>query len=195
MLNFNSYYRYMLNKINLFIKEKKKKFINWDFYTRQNKLYVKFRLKKYKLKKYINSSMDILEIGSNKGTIANILSKNCKSYTCIEPLNKSKYYSKNINFINENFNDDVISKLNTYDLIICPAVLGYVVYNAEELLGIFGKLLNNNGILFLENTSWKNIEEEIINLVKKSKNFKLINAGKLKDIDQTRKFYYIKKIE
>jgi hypothetical protein len=172
----------------------------WKYYIRQNRLYIRFRLKKYKIYRFYNKKWNVLEVGSNKGVLSNILVNKFKSYTIVEKNNYEKfqknYDSKiNTNFINfKKFKDIAISNNKKYDFILFLAVLGYIYNNEKELLNILDALLNINGIILIENTTKKLIEKKLYNYIKMNNtNFKIIDEGNIREIDQTRIFFYINK--
>lgn len=171
--------------------------MTWKYYIRQNKLYLKFRMKKYKINNFYNKSSNALEVGSNNGNISNLLVNNFNSYTIVESNNYKKFmnnYDSKIhtNFIN--FEEFLTRNNKKYDFILFLAVLGYIYNNEKDLLNVLNQIVNKNGIILIENTTRKFIERKLYNYIKNNNtNFKIIKEGTIREIDQKRFFFYIKK--
>lgn len=171
-----------------------KKIFDYPLYIRQNFFYVHYRLKKYRINKYLKENMSVLEIGSNLGTISNLLCKKTKKYTAIEPNNFKKKYDNKIYFHESNLENFILNnKKVKYDFILCLAVLRYTSYSIDEIIENLYNLLNDNGIVLIENTSHTDLEKKILHNVLLNNKFRLLSEGKIKEIDQTRFFYYIQK--
>jgi len=72
--------------------------------------------------------------------------------------------------------------------------LGYTKLNEIETLEVLNNLLKPSGIILIENTMHKDIEDKILNLVQQHNSFKLISkVYRYKSIGDNRFFYYIQK--
>lgn len=177
------------------------KYSQFTIYPRQNKFYLKFRIKKYNLLNKLTKNMSVLEIGSNNGNLCKMLYKKTKEYTCIEPNHKLAIHYKNLNviFCNKFFDEDIITKLNNkYDFILCLAVLNHTKLSYNKIIDILHGLLNKNGVVLIESTKTGNIEKKILEKIENNEcnKFKLITESKkYKEINNTKRiYYYIKKI-
>lgn len=116
-----------------------------------------YRFKRYKLEKYLNKKMNVLDVGSNCGFFSMYISKHVNSVNGIEieaPLCKIANTIKNqlditnCIFYNKDFKD--FETIKRYDLVLSLAVhfwigIGFVAY-ARKIYN----LLKKDGLFFIE---------------------------------------------
>ncbi len=164
----------------------------------------------YELDKYVTNAKQILDIGSNTGSIIFEIFKEDKKFTGIE-YNKtliqiSKKVQEYLNFKNIEFLCEDFLKFETekkFDLILSLAnhtTFDKGIESSEVYFNKVFNLLENDGIILIESHHPKyekkeDFEKMIVNLVEKFK-LNIINEKKLitgSYYDDGRNFYFLKK--
>jgi protein-L-isoaspartate O-methyltransferase len=162
------------------------------------------RFEIYQLKKYLNSNMEVLDIGSNCGFFALYIAKYVrlvegleinKSLVNISKVSKVLFKINNAHFYQCDFKKYKFTK--HYDFIFSFAVHFWIGMNIEKYAIKLWELLKENGYLLFES---QNIDKQDSDWITKmdifcKNGFEIIFEGSLQDDNKiSRKFTLFKKI-
>jgi 2-polyprenyl-3-methyl-5-hydroxy-6-metoxy-1,4-benzoquinol methylase len=141
-----------------------------------------FEITLSKVKKYLDKSKDVLEIGSYYGIFGSLISPNVKSYTGLELSGHAVNFAKkkyNLNFLNLTINE-YFKNLNNIDIIIMSHVIEHMDDVFNNLDNIKSKMSKESVLIF----STYNMDSLIAKILGKNYHW----------IMPMHKFYFSKKV-